>query len=477
MTTAPPPSLPASLGGYRLVRTLGTGPRATVHLGHADGHPQAAVKVFAAAVPAERIEREAEALMRAAGEHVVRLADLALDERGRPAFLLDRIAGPSLGALVDRRRVLEPGEAVTILAPVAAALARMHRDGVVHGGLDPASVLFTDAGSPTLIGFGDAELFDPTATGRARVAARSALVERDEAALRRLAGLVLDATSAETSAEAAAIRALQALPGDAGYAERLADAVFELAEPQPVDLDAPARMASGMPGRLLERSAEPDRPSGSSPLVLDALQLPGWLQTALRGSAGIAVARLRAIGGSVRRPFWVAGGVAAAALLVSIVLTPTGASDPAATPGPTGTAEPTARGAPAAAGSPASGSAAEGVLLEDDPAAAARELLDRRADCFRELSVLCLDGVDGADSSAAVADAAEILAAQERGGVPAEGVVLDGPVETVERLGDTALVRVILPDAEPASVLVLRTEAGWRIRGFPGAAHGAADPG
>jgi hypothetical protein len=211
--------------------------------------------------------------------------------------------------------------------------------------------------------------------------------------------------------------------------------------------------------------------------VLDALQLPGWLQTALRGSAGIAVARLRAIGGSVRRPFWVAGGVAAAAVLVSIVLTPTGASDPAATPGPTGTAEPTARGAPAAAGSPASGSAAEGVLLEDDPAAAARELLDRRADCFRELSVLCLDGVDGADSSAAVADAAEILAAQERGGVPAEGVVLDGPVETVERLGDTALVRVILPDAEPASVLVLRTEAGWRIRGFPGAAQGAADPG
>src|SRR3712207_5473697 len=41
---------PASIGGYRLVRTLGAGPRATVHLGHADGHPQAAVKVFAAAV-------------------------------------------------------------------------------------------------------------------------------------------------------------------------------------------------------------------------------------------------------------------------------------------------------------------------------------------------------------------------------------------------------------------------------------------
>jgi eukaryotic-like serine/threonine-protein kinase len=464
MDTAPALPDPGAIGGYRLVRTLGAGPRATVHLGHAEGHPHAAVKVFAAAVPPERIEREAEALMRAAGEHVVRLDDLALDDRGRPAFLLERVPGPSLGALLDRRRAIRPGEAVTILAPVAATVARLHRSGVVHGGLDPASVLFTEAGSPTLVGFGDAELLDLMATGRVPVAERSELLARDRAALRRLAVTVLDRTAHESAEELAAAEAIRNVPDGDAYAERLAETVFGLAEPEPVDLDA-----TTPPSLLPSRLAEPPgagTAAGESPLLLDALQVPEWLRSMLGGWLPAARDRLRSLVGSVRRPFWVAGGVAAAALTATLLFVP--ADRPA--PDATGAPEP-ADGGPSSAPHPEP--AEDALLRGDDPAAAARELLDRRADCFRELSVLCLDGVDQADSSASLADAAAILAAQERGGIDADGVVIDGETHVVERLGGTALIRITSPDAEPASVLVIRTEAGWRIRGFPGAARAA----
>ena len=474
-STAPAAAAPGAsgplLGGYRLVRTLGTGPRATVHLGHVDGHPQVAVKEYAAAVPPERIEQEAEALMRAAGEHVVRLVDLALDPRGRPALLLERIAGPSLGTLLERRRSIRPGEAVTVLAPLAATLARMHGSGVVHGGLDPATVLFTDTGSPTLVGFGDAEVLDVEATGRARVAARTESLARDEAALRRLVLRVLDATDAGSPAEADAAQALRSL-GESeapGYPERLASAVFDLADPEPVDLDTSVRSAAALPARLAAGDRAPaDAAAAPRGIVLDALQLPEWLRRILGGAPTAVLLRLRSAAASVRRPFWVAGGVAAAAVTVVLLLEPTD-------PPPSSTA-PSSSGLPAAQGVPSSppSTPTEESLVGDDPAAAATALLTLRAECFRELSVLCLDSVDQVDSSAAVADTSAILTAQESGELAPDGVIVDGPAEVVERLGDTALVRITPPDAEPASVLVIRTEAGWRIRGFPGAARSAA---
>jgi hypothetical protein len=470
---------PATIGGYRIVRTLGAGPRATVRLGHAEGHPPAAVKTFAAAVPADDIEREAEALMRAAGDHVVRLDDLALDEHGRPAFLLERVAGPSLGALLDRRGAIRPGEAVTILAPLAATIARMHAGGVVHGALEPACVLFSDAGSPTVVGFGDARLLDLAATGRARVAERTQLLARDREALRRLVLTVLERTALATAGEVAARRALTELPEGVDYAERLADAVFELAEPEPVDLD-PAAVAGSVPARLTgapvgapTRVPAGSRGSGAAPrLLVDGLQVPEWLRTALGGRAATAPARLRAAAASVRRPFWIAGGAAAVALTAALVLVP--ADGPPGDGPASGIATEPAAADPAQPAPEERRAAQPAVLDGDDPAAATRELLDARAECFRDLSVLCLDAVDQADSSASAADTASILAAQEGGGIAADGVVIDGTAETVERMGDTALVRITAPDAEPASVLVIRTEAGWRIRGFPGAADAAA---
>src|SRR3712207_899361 len=61
-------------------------------------------------------------------------------------------------ALLTRRGRLRPGEVVTALAPVAAALAHAHERGVVHGDLSPGNVVFTAEGRPVLTDLGVARV-------------------------------------------------------------------------------------------------------------------------------------------------------------------------------------------------------------------------------------------------------------------------------------------------------------------------------
>ena len=99
----------------------------------------------------------------------------------------------------------------------------------------------------------------------------------------------------------------------------------------------------------------------------------------------------------------------------------------------------------------------------DDPLVALRELATRRDACVRDLSVLCLDGVDEAASAAWDADRAAIMEVLAGGEAPP--ALAPGSATLVERLGDSALVD-LGPDSDPASVLLLKGEAGWRIRDY-----------
>jgi len=68
--------------------------------------------------------------------------------------VLDHAPGGSLATLLARRGSLEPGEVVTIGAPLAQALAAAHSRGLVHGDVSPANVLFTADGMPLLSDLG-----------------------------------------------------------------------------------------------------------------------------------------------------------------------------------------------------------------------------------------------------------------------------------------------------------------------------------
>src|ERR671926_261864 len=93
---------------------------------------------------AEAQAREAALLGALDPPHLVRLHEVVHQpRRGGPprvALVLDLLAGGSLAAVLDRRGRLRPGEVVTALAPVAAALAHAHDRGVVHGDLSPGNV-------------------------------------------------------------------------------------------------------------------------------------------------------------------------------------------------------------------------------------------------------------------------------------------------------------------------------------------------
>jgi hypothetical protein len=103
------------------------------------------------------------------------------------------------------------------------------------------------------------------------------------------------------------------------------------------------------------------------------------------------------------------------------------------------------------------------TITGDDPLAALGELLTFRTVCFRDLSVLCLDDVDEQGSAALDDDRAALDALVADAVQPSE-LRADG-ASVVERLGDSVII-ALAPGSEPASVLLLKGEAGWRIRDY-----------
>jgi eukaryotic-like serine/threonine-protein kinase len=426
------------LEGYRILRRLGEGPRAEVLLAHADDGESIVLKRYRPDVPVPDILRELAAIERAAGPHVVPLLDVAVEADGTPVAVLARFGGGSLGRLLLERSTFSPGEAVTLLAPLAIALARLHDAGVLHGGIRPDAVLFDDAGTPTIAGFGRARI----------VAAGMAPADResepgfadDRAALLGIAAAVLER-----------VPGAEALPLDDDPAA-LADRLFDWAEPAPVRLAADVPEAV-VPARML-RAAPVETPSQAAM----AVGIPDWIAERLPAdlfdAARARLAAARASLGAVRLPVWFVAGAAALGLLAAVILVPGAGGTDAAEPGPTPTSTPVAT-APATAG-PVGG---------DDPVAAAVALLQTRERCMRDLSVLCLDAVGQAGSGALADDQAAVLAMQEGGESPALPRVDPTAMSLVERLGDTAIV-ALGSETEPASLLLMRSEAGWRIREY-----------
>src|SRR3712207_1399836 len=117
-----------------------------------------------------RQEREAALLGELDHPHLVRLHEVVRSEvRGgtaEVALVLDLLEGGSLAALLARRGRLRPGEVVTTVAPVAAAVAHAHERGIVHGDLSPANVVFTAEGRPVLTDLGVARLLDEQAAAQ-----------------------------------------------------------------------------------------------------------------------------------------------------------------------------------------------------------------------------------------------------------------------------------------------------------------------
>jgi hypothetical protein len=515
MTIPDAPLAARRLAGYRVLRSLARDERAEVFLGFAERE----IDASAPNDPPDRDETEPttvalatmsatpqrwgemldvlEALERAHGPHVVEVLDVDADEEVL-CVVFERLPNGSLADLLASRERLEAGEVVTIVAPLADAIQRMHEAGVAHGALRSRTVMFRADGAPVLIGFGRASLF---ASGAAEVVReREPGVCADRRAIRELACMLLSRVAGSRARAARAlITELEQCPEEL-VLELIGRRLFEVAAALPVRFEADGpdeshgdgdrtsssnvsvRMiplgspgdgvgdgdgegetkvtSTGALGRLLAR-ALPDSWVRHLGDVIDGGPLASLLATAQR---------VWGTWSNVRRRMAVGAIVAAMVVGGALAIVPSAPSSPAervAVPMPS----------PRISTSDRAGSALGG----DDPLAAAVVLVSARDSCLRSLSVRCLDEVDQADAGAIRDDREAIRLTQQGGGLPVplvpEGLELSP--ELVERLGDSALVRLAfaepvgtatVPSApsaqhrEPASVLLVKGEAGWRLR-------------
>ncbi len=476
-----------TIGGYRLVRLLGVGSRADVWLGHpgtsGSSVETVAVKVFRPGADEAEIALEIEALARSSHRHLVRLEDLATGPGGLPSLILHRLSALSLGQLLASGP-LPAGEAVTVLAPLSLAVAELHRVGVTHGGIRPGAVLFDGDGAPVLARFGTAGIVGdlPSADEPGLHPAQLAVAPGVAADLTRLSALCR-AVLGDAADRLAEWGSYPGGPDPQAWTRELTDRLFGIAEPVPVQFPRPdsVERSPRVPSRIgrgdpVEVAGEPEAAASDtstrSTLLRDTvalLHLPesllermGRIGAALDAGPGAVVRPplLRALR-SVRRPVWAALGLVILGIVAAIVLLPGGASD--ADSSDAGATPAVGASAPTAAPGP-DAPTVHPDTLGDDPVAAGAALLAARAECRRLTSVLCLDGVDQQGSAALDADAYRIRVAQEGGVETPEPDLTDLTPTLVERLGDSALVSLDRAGTPLASLLLVKTEHGWRIR-------------
>jgi eukaryotic-like serine/threonine-protein kinase len=439
------------------------GDRSTVWLGHAgdeSAQKNVAIKIYRDDAEASAIEAELRALSEAAHAHVVRVIDLTTSARAVPSLILERLSTTSLATVLRGREHLPPGEAVTALAPVIAAVRALHESGLSHGQLSAQHILFRQSGAPVLIGFGRA----------------STALDEDVHALAMLVQRVLAHVA---TAEAHALNkwvASLAAPYTATALGDLSDRVFALGHPQPIQfaqprLDQPPSPSGAL---VLSRTAHVHQ----APAAVESSshdQNPAhrggfeWLPEGIRGPMGALLDHhsVRALLDRCRaipKPLRLALATTIALVVVGLVVIPGGqqAQSAARTSEPTATTT-TDAGTDVTDDAPT----AVGPVVGDDPVAAFTVLWSTRRDCVMDLSVLFLDGVVQPGSAALDDDAALIRAIQ--GGSADGSLVADIPrdVVLVERHGDAALIAYSIgQESAPASVLLLKGEAGWRIRDY-----------
>jgi len=153
------------LGDYRLEELLGYGGAGEVwRCRHKVSEETVALKWLRGDAPGnrERQLREARLLSAISHPNLVGLREVVSD-RGDPVLVLDFLPGGSLAALLARRSRLRPGEVVSIIAPLAAALAYVHDEGLVHADVTPANILFTERGRPVFTDLGIARVLGEAA--------------------------------------------------------------------------------------------------------------------------------------------------------------------------------------------------------------------------------------------------------------------------------------------------------------------------
>ncbi|HVJ93161.1 MAG TPA: serine/threonine-protein kinase, partial [Labilithrix sp.] len=89
----------------------------------------------------ERLRREARALAKLRGRHVVHVFDTGEDPQAGRFIVMELVAGRSLADVLSVEGPLDPHRAIAIAMQICAALGEAHTAGIVHRDVKPANVL------------------------------------------------------------------------------------------------------------------------------------------------------------------------------------------------------------------------------------------------------------------------------------------------------------------------------------------------
>ncbi|KGN33151.1 protein kinase [Knoellia sinensis KCTC 19936] len=212
-----------SVPGYDVLEPIGQGGSGAVWSGRSADGREVAIKVVPA-VDAEDALVELAVLGRITDPHLVRLHEAVALDSGDVALVLDQHRGGTVGAAVRARGHLTPGEAVTVLSPIASTLGRLHGLGVVHGDLSPGNVLLDVDGHPYLADLGVARILGERSLD---VAGTDGFVAPEVAA----GGLPSPASDSYGLGALAWFLLTGEVPGPAALRGRLADRVRGVSEP------------------------------------------------------------------------------------------------------------------------------------------------------------------------------------------------------------------------------------------------------
>lgn len=481
------------IAGYRIVRRLRSigGEERAIGRG-----PDGAVLVRRLHEPIPpAVERGIEALAAANGRpHVACLRDLAIDLSGSLVVVTDLVTGPSIRELMAAGP-WQLGHAVTLLVPLVRTLADLHDAGITVGRLDVDSVRLDGSGAPIIVDWSEAVATPPLPP---RLRERDAHYAADAAAVARLVAAIVEVLP---EVEGQRLREVIAEAQDEGEGRSvtgasLADRLFTVADPLPLGHDrAPgppptpslATPAPVVTAPLASSSTSPEAAiasplSGTIARVSAALGLPASLVSTLDATILGAGTRLRAVRDRAadlpRRRLLLIAAAAAVGLAMTISTVLDGDSsgdavtlveDSRGNDLSTGAAE-AETGVP---GSPIGASTADpaaaappSVLDLPDPqdgewSSIVSALVAEWERCARESERLCDTALH---RESAVADLR--LHSQDGETLARLGALVESGPEVLitERMGSAVILEVTGPQTAAASLLVMRSEAGWRVR-------------
>ena len=160
-------NLPATIGGYRIIRLLGEGGMGSVYEAEQDQpRRRVALKVIRAALASSeltrRFELEFQTLGRLHHPGIASIYEAGSSDSGfglQPFFAMEMIQGKPLIDYANFRK-LSARQRLALMVQICEAVQHAHEHGIIHRDLKPGNILVDEAGQPKILDFGLARVTD-----------------------------------------------------------------------------------------------------------------------------------------------------------------------------------------------------------------------------------------------------------------------------------------------------------------------------